>query len=157
MAGAMKKYMILIFIVLLFVSIILISYKIYKIDYLKSYRQLDLVRIATCENKYSNNSLPYWISLTTQEQINNTKQKYNINLPNIDLEQNMLIISYGSELIQMEYCLNEHTYKTRGSYIGFPKFGNEITNKVFFYKSPFVPLINTDVAGFSPEYIGKFR
>lgn len=100
---------------------------------------------------------PYWMSIDSREQVEDIIKKFNWDLPDIDFGKEMFIISYGSELENLGYNLKESTFKTRGKYIGFPCFKQEKSgNMVFIYRTTFIPLMNTDAAGYPPNYKGKY-
>ncbi len=84
------------------------------------------------------------------------KDKYGVSI-DVDLNKNMLIVSYGAELTGLDYNTLEPAYRSRGSYVGFPTFNNIQNNTVYFYKTKRVPLLNTEVAGYPPEYNGQYR
>lgn len=142
------------------ISIIIITATSYnainKIQYQQNYQAVDLCKIKNYTFDMSKNPVPYWVSITNQEQWTNIENKFNWNLPNIDFEKEMFIIAYGSELKGLRYNIKEPTFKTRGKYIGFPQFKQEKSeNVVFVYRTIFIPLMDTDVAGYSPDYRGK--
>ena len=84
------------------------------------------------------------------------EDKYGVSI-DVDLNKNMLIVSYGAELTGLDYNTLEPAYRSRGSYVGFPTFNNIQNNTVYFYKTKRVPLLNTEVAGYPPEYNGQYR
>ena len=149
------KYVILIFVIL---SILLIAGKyIYKDQYLNSYREIELRKIAQCSDVFLTSDYPHWTSLTTPEKIKNIEKKYGVTLSNINLQSHMIIVSYGAELESIDYNLQESIFKDRGYYIGFPHYGKLEPNTVFLYEAKLVPIFDTDVAGFSNDYKGKYR
>ena len=154
--GAIKiKYVILIFVIL---SILIIAGKhIYKDQYLNSYREIELREIAQCSDVFLASDYPHWTSLTNPETIKNIETKFGVTLSNIDLQSNMIIVSYGAELESIDYNVQESTFKDRGYYIGFPHYGKLESNTVFLYEAESVPIFDTDVAGFSADYKGKYR
>lgn len=138
--------------------ITVISYNsINKIQYQQNYRDVNLYKITNYNFDMSKRPDPYWMSITNKEQIEDIIKKFNWNLPDIDFGKEMFIISYGSELESLRYNLKESTFKTRGKYIGFPDFKQEKSeNVVFIYRTSFIPLMDTDVAGYPPNYKGKY-
>ena len=149
------KYVISTFIIL---SILIIVGKhIYKEQYLSSYREIKLSKVAQCSDVFLTSDYPHWASLTTPETIKNVETKYGVTLNNIDLQSRMIIVSYGAELKSIDYNMQESTFKDKGYYIGFPHYGKSESNTVFFYEAESVPIFDTDVAGFSDDYKGKYR
>lgn len=137
-------------------SIIICSY-IYKREYINSYRNILLEQICQCKSNGLKENNPHWMSIASEEQIKNIEQKYEVDLSDIDINKYMVIISFGAELKHLDYNLRESTYKTRKQYIGFPVFDSQKEDMIFFYKSPKIPIIDTDTAGFAPDYKGKYR
>ena len=149
------KYVILMFVIL---SILIIAGKhIYKEQYLNSYREIELREIAQCSDVFLASDYPHWASLTTPETIKNIETKYGVTLNNIDLQSHMIIVSYGAELKSIDYNVQESTFKDRGYYIGFPHYGTLEPNTIFLYEAESIPIFDTDVAGFSDDYKGKYR
>lgn len=154
---AVLKKSVVLFSVLTLITIILACYFNYRYKYLLSYCEVGLEEIAQYNGITMATNTPRWVPITTQEQIKNIQKKYSLELPQIDFEKDMLIISYGAELVRLDYNLKEFTYKTRGHYIGFPDYGGLKQNALFVYKTQLVPLFDTDAAGVAPDYRGKYR
>lgn len=149
------KYVIL---TILILSILVIVGKhVYKEQYLNSYREIELRKIAQCSDVFLASDYPHWASLTTPETIKNIETKYGVTLNNIDLQSHMIIVSYGAELKSIDYNVQESTFKDRGYYIGFPHYETLEPNTIFLYEAESVPIIDTDVAGFPNDYNGKYR
>ena len=152
-----SKRIIWIIVIVSVISVIAISYRtINKIQYQYGYLDVNLHEIANYTFDMSKRSYSCWMSITSREQVENILYKTNWDLPDIDFENEMFIISYGSELENRRYNLKEATFETRGKYIGFPYFKQEKpTDVAFVYRTSFIPLMDTDVAGYSPQYRGK--
>ncbi len=129
----------------------------YRNLYISSYRSVEIKEICSYKNKEINIKSPYWISVYDYNTVNVLIEKYNIRLDDFDIKKSMLIVSYGAQLESLEYNKLESTYYSRGSYVGFPVFDNFDANAIYFYSATSVPIINTDVAGYSPDYSGKYR
>ncbi len=128
-----------------------------KAQYQQNYQDINLYKIKDYNLDMSKRPIPYWESITNQEQVENIEKKFNLKLPDIDFGKEMFIISYGSELESLRYNFKEATFKARGKYIGFPYFKQKNSeNMVFIYRSDFVPLLDTDSAGYPPNYKGKY-
>ena len=152
-----SKRLVLIIFVCCTIVIAVISYNlINKIQYQQSYQEISLNIIKKYDFDMSQRPDPYWISITNRGQVEEIKKKFNWDLPDIDFAKEMFVISYGSELEMFRYNLKESTFKTRGKYIGFPHFKHEKSqNTVFIYRTVFIPLMDTDEAGYPPNYKGK--
>ena len=135
--------------------ILFLYHTIYKVQYRASYREIELNEVARCTGVIINQ--PYWVSITTDEQFNNIKKKYVLEIEPIDFKKNMIVISYGAKLIKLDYNLMESTFKTRGFYIGFPLYAEREGNVAYIYKTQYVPIADVDVAGVPPNYIGEYR
>ncbi len=128
-----------------------------KIQYQRGYQEVSLQKIADSVFDMSERPIPYWTSVTSQEHAENNIKSLISDLPDIDFEKEMLVISYGAELESLKYNLKESIFKSRGKYIGFPYFRHEKSeNLVFVYRAPLIPLMDTDVAGYPPDYKGKY-
>lgn len=140
------------------IVITVISYNlISKTQYQQNYQDVNLYKIKNYTFDMSKRPNPYWTNITNRQQAEDIKKRFNWDLPDIDFEKEMFIISYGSELESLRYNLKESTFKTRGKYIGFPYFKQENSeNAVFIYQTGFIPLMDTDVAGYPPDYKGKY-
>ena len=156
--GEFGKRMIWIIVVIVTIVITVASYKlINKIQYQQSYRDVDLYAITYYTFDMSKNPTPYWMSITSREQVEYIIKDFNWDLPDIDFGKEMFIISYGSELENLRYNLKEPVFKTQGKYIGFPYFKQEKSEDiVFIYRTTSVPLMDTDMAGYPPNYRGKY-
>ncbi len=129
----------------------------YKQQYFESYHQIKLTEMFVCTEQKEKNEIPHWATVTNFETLKNIENKYNINLGNIDFDKSMVIVSYGAKLEYLDYNSMESTFKTRNCYIGFPIFSNSQPDIIYFYIADYVPIIDTDVAGYSPDYKGKYR
>lgn len=154
---AIIKRLFILFSVLSIIAIIFACYFQYRYDYLLSYREIELEEIFNNNETIISSDIPHWVCITTQDQLNSINEKYLLKLPSIDFKEDMLIISYGAKLQRLDYNLKESTYKTRGNYIGFPYYSNLKQNTIYVYKTQFIPLFDTDVAGVAPDYKGKYR
>ena len=152
------KQMIWIIVVIITIAITVISYNlIIKTRYQRNYQDVRLDIISNYAFDMCDRPNPYWMCITDREQFERITKKYNWDLPDIDFGTEMYIISYGSELENLRYNLKESTYKTRGKYIGFPYFKQEDSeNEVFIYRTSLIPLMDTDMAGYPPDYKGMY-
>ena len=148
-----KKHIIIVCVIIILFAVRLI----YKFQYVSSYREIELNQVSRLSVVLLNVKEPYWVALTSLEVIENIEEKFNVSLDNVDLQKRMFIISYGAELKSMDYNVQEATFKTRGHYIAFPRFGELKPNTIFIYETEMLPLFSAEVAGFSPDYKGKFR
>ncbi len=142
--------------ILALILVLIIFRFIYVNLYVSAYREIQLIEINDYKSEEIYVENPYWQALYDEESINLLNKKYGTDI-NIDLKKYMLIVSYGAELEKLDYNKLEATYRDRGSYIGFPNYGDIQKNTVFFYQADYVPIMNTDVAGYAPEYNGKYR
>ena len=149
------KKLAVLFSVLVIATAGLTCYLGYRHKYLNSYCEIELEKITQCDVSEANT--PHWTTVITKEQLNNIEKKYSFKMASVDFKNDMLVISYGAELIKLDYNLMDSVYKTRGHYIGFADFGNAEQNTVFIYKAHSIPLFDTDTAGVSPNYRGKYR
>ena len=142
-------------IILLILLLILLHY-ILIVSYVNSYKTIELNEITQCiyEDEIFK---PHWYTITNQTALKLCEEKYKVDLPEIDFQSEMFIISIGDRLISMDYNLKESTYRTRDHYIGFPVFSGEVKSMVYIYKTSFVPLFPAEIGGYPPEYIEKYR
>lgn len=150
--GTHKK----VFWLILIITILILSSLLYRLftkwQYQHGFQELSL-RLVSAEKFTVPGENCYWLTINTPEQVNNIKTSYNITIPSINFEKQMLLFAYGSELDRFTYNTNEQTYSSRGKYIGFPYFKNkEPSDNIYIYITDKVPLMNTDVAGYSPDY-----
>ena len=129
---------------------------IYVQVYIASYKDIKLNEISRCTVENMNIEIPHWSAVYEPEKVKNIENTYGVDL-NIDLKENMLIVSYGAELNSLDYNTLESSYRSRGKYIGFPVFKNIRKSAVYFYSCKAVPIMNTEVARFSPWYNGEYR
>lgn len=153
---AIKSKHIIIGTIIVFVLLFAIKFT-YKFQYIASYCEIELNEVARVSDPFLNANEPYWVSLEDSEKVENIKKKYSVSLENIDFKKKMIVISYGAELKSMDYNIQESTFKTRGHYIGFPQFGDLKPNTIFIYETELIPIFNAEVAGFLPDYKGKYR
>ena len=85
------------------------------------------------------------------------EEEYGVSLQDVDLQNEMIVVSHNAELEDMDYNLRESTYKSRGHYIGFAHFGKRAPNTVILYKTQNVPFFIQDEGGFPPDYDGLYR
>lgn len=142
--------------IVVLIIIVIIFRVLYMILYITSYKKIQLKEIYSYKSEEIYIETPYWYTVYDEESINMLVKKYGIDI-NVDLQNNMLIVSYGAELEGLDYNTLESTYRHRGSYVAFPHYGDIQKNTVWFYQSNSVPIMNTDIAGYSPEYNGKYR
>ena len=138
------------------IALIILVRIVYIGFYTASYKELELEEIDRCTDEGIYTETPYWTSVYKDKNVNALKDKYGVSI-DVDLNKNMLIVSYGAELTGLDYNTLEPAYRSRGSYVGFPTFNNIQNNTVYFYKTKRVPLLNTEVAGYPPEYNGQYR
>ena len=124
--------------------------------YLNSFRLLELEQVCTinCNREIS---YPYWATKTTLESKIAFQEAYDIQLPEIDFEKEMFLVSYGSAIVQMDYNLREPTLKTKGKYVGFTQFDETVSDCIFVYRTSLIPIIDVELAGYTPDYNGEYR
>ena len=147
----------ILFFVVFFISFFVVYQAISKEQYIHSYKTIPLEKVAQSSGIILEANQPVWIPLTSLEAIHTNEINYSVQLPDVDLQKYMIVKSYHAELKKLEYNTHESTYKSRGYYIGFPEFGQEDINTVFFYVAPVVPLYDAETAGFPPDYHGRYR
>ena len=127
-------------------------------QYKKGFQNLTLNQISYQNFDMSKRETPFWICITNQDQLYSIEKKYNLELPDVELKKEMLILSFGSALESLKFNSRESSYKTRKKYIGFPYFAQENpVNTVYIYVTEKTPLMDTDEAGFPPNYRGKYQ
>ena len=146
--GKLKSFVLLFLI--LFVDFFILKYY-FKMDHFNSIKTIELLDYMQIQNEVSTD-IPYWISVRSKDDIIFLEKSYGIDLSKWDYD-NMLVISYGAELKSLKYSLHDSTLKKRKAYIGFPTYGKTAMDKIFVYLCrEQIPLINSEVAGYSPEY-----
>lgn len=95
---------------------------------------------------------PFWFPVRTNSEATFTERDYSLQLPDINYEDQMLILSFGCELNSLQYNKNDPKYKARGQYVGLPIFSDVLSDSiVYIYKTAKLPLMNTDEAGLPPN------
>jgi hypothetical protein len=99
-----------------------------------------------------------WNTIVTQNSAHSLAQKFDLVLPDIDLENEMFIVSMGSELERLDFDLNEPRYRERGEFIGFPVFSRNYTyDLIVVYRTDIMRITNAEGAGFITPYMGRGR
>lgn len=146
--------------IICFIVFIVVCVVLYKaIDlwiYRGGFQDVYLKQVAHQNIDMSKNQKPYWVSITTQPQSEFFKKRYRLELPDIDFKTEMFILSFGSELESLKYNVRDKRFLTRKKYLAFPHFQREDSiNIVYIYVAETVPLMDTDEAGFPPDYKGR--
>ena len=99
-----------------------------------------------------------WDVLVTQNCARDLAQRFDLVLPDIDLETEMFIVSFGSELKRLDFDLNEPRYRRLGEFIGFPVFSRNYTyDLIVVYRTDKIRITHADGAGFRTPYMGRGR
>jgi len=152
----MKKFSLIILIIVIGIASLIANKSIDKWQYRNSFKNVHLTQISHQNFDMGKNQHPFWISVMTQDELYAVEKNYNLELPEIEFEK-MLILSFGSKLESLKYNTKEPCYKTRKKYIGFSSFEREDPiNIVYVYMTEKIPLMDTDVAGYPPDYKGKY-
>lgn len=154
----MNKKIIWIMVIIVIGTVSVVAYKVIdQWQYRHGFQNVNLNQISCRDFDMSKRETPFWICVTTQDQLYSIEKNYNFELPDVEFKKEMLILSFGSELESLKFNSRESSYKTRKKYIGFPYFAQESSiNTVYIYKTEKVPLMDTDEAGFPPNYRGKY-
>lgn len=163
--GMKTKRIILVIAIIIAILIVAVAIgrAVYKHIYLNSYRDIELEKIAQIQNDDWNFDFKRWYSVESETELKKIGDKYSIDidLPEIDYKKYMLIISFGAELEKLDYSLMESLYKTKQHYIAFETFGKSNGNTVYVYRTPVVPIYNSEegaiLGGHHYTYRGKFR
>ena len=147
------KYAIGIFIL---TSIIIIGGKaLYKKHYIEAYKKIELNKIEQCSGVNIGGEASYWTAVTEQRFVDNLEKKYNVELKDIDLGKEMLVVSYGAEILTMDY--NKYEPKFKNKHVAYVEFDEITPNTIYFYEAELIPICDTDFAGYPPEDRGKYR
>ena len=126
-------------------------------QYRNSYIEIELIELERVANANNGENRMYWFAITDEEAMKNFELQYGAELIGVNPNEDMLIVSVGARLQGMDYNKRESTFKSRGVYIGFPRFGEYEPDVMYVYKSKCIPLVNNEVGGFHPDYNGKYR
>ena len=157
MAGVVvkRKYVIGVFIIVIILLLIIGYHFFYKQQYLNAYKRIEITQIEQCSGMYTNGESPYWTAVTEQRFVDNLEKKYNVELKDIDLEKEMLIVSYGAEILTMDY--NKYEPKVKNKHVAYVEFDEMAPNTIYFYEAELIPICDTDFAGYPPGDRGKYR
>lgn len=147
----MKKIIKIVIIIIVFFIIGIVLFTYNQHNNIQVYKKVDKIKILEVE--YKINKKYEWIEIIDQNQLNQINEKYQLSVSNIDFEKHYLIISFGKDITEIYYNVRDKHFNDRGKYIGLIDFNQNYEDKIFIYQIEKIPLMNSDVAGVSPDFV----